>query len=244
MHQHFIMEDGHLNLKLKRTKCPTNIPQKRGFTSLNAWKLSLPAHSLQYKKWAGWWEWRNANLLSTLEVYGDVVKPLHGTTSDHFLCSEEGKKRKNISEVCQQVSASLSQPEPYCKTSSVPRPSPFIVVGWPREEGTWQTSILLGEGRPAGETPQTARKGGTLPPSESFCMRIEYYLENRIPDLLRTPDSLKRSLSVRPSAVPGPHYPGAAMAGEVLPLARHRPAMERQLLPRSVCRLKGRRGEN
>lgn len=57
-------------------------------------------------------------------------------------------------------------------------------------------------------------KGGTLPPSESFCMCIEYYLENHIPDLLRTPDSLKRSLSFRPSAMQGPRYPGAAMAGE------------------------------
>lgn len=57
-------------------------------------------------------------------------------------------------------------------------------------------------------------KGGTLPPSESFCMCIEYYLENHIPDLLRTPDSLKRSLSSRPSAMQGPRYPGAAMAGE------------------------------
>lgn len=104
-----------------------------------------------------------STFLSTLEVYGDVVKPLHGTTSHHFFfCSEEGKKRKNISEVCQQVSASPSQPEPYCKTSSVPRPSPFIMVGWPWEEGTWQISILLGEGRPAGETPQTGRKGGNI----------------------------------------------------------------------------------
>lgn len=87
----------------------------------------------------------------------------HGTTSDHCLWSAKGKKRKKVSEVCQQVSASLGQPEPSCKTTSVPVPSPFVTAGWPREEGAQQIFILLGEGRLAGETPEPGGKGE--PPS-------------------------------------------------------------------------------
>lgn len=101
--------------------------------------------------------------MSALEACGAVVELLHGTTSDHFLWSAKGKKREKVSEVCQQVSASLGRPEPSCKTASVPVPSPFVMAGWPREEGARQIFILLGEGRLAGGTPELGGKGG--PPS-------------------------------------------------------------------------------
>lgn len=80
-----------------------------------------------------------------------------------FCGLRKAKKRKKVSEVCQQVSASLGQPEPSSKTASVPVPSPFVTAGWPQEEGARQIFILLGEGRLAGETPELEGKGDPLP---------------------------------------------------------------------------------
>lgn len=165
-----------------------------------------------------------------------------------FFVVWERQKRRKVSEVRQQVSASLSQPEPYCKTSSVLVPSPFIMAGWPWEEGAWQISILLGEGRLAGETPEPGGKGGTLPLRKFlYAYRIlsgEPCNPSAKDSSIKHIQNLKRSVTPcpyrpTPAAVAAPRHTCSCYCsqpdGGVLPLPRHTPVMKR---PLGVCKMK------
>lgn len=209
-------------------------------------KISPPCTKPAGGEASRWWDWRNLSSEHPASP-GRCCEAPPWYHINHFHCGLRkgwGGEGKKVFEVCQWVSASLSHPEPYCKTSSVLAPPLFIAVGWPWKEGARQIFILLGEGKLAGETPQLGGNRRDITPSRSFRIiwhaiwRITYlkcwglqrqvYAQPKMQHRVEAPDRarflLKAVVSLLRRCCSQP-------CSGLLPFAKHRAGTKRQLLP-------------